>query len=118
MCSCSAWQRSADAAAGHVRLSAGVTRAILLEEIHLPGLTIREQILAPRIGRADGVFITSTTRDLLPVVSVDNRPLKQAPETLNRLLAAFQGYRSRTFRNIPARKEMLPYERRRRAKLP
>ena len=73
----------------------GVTRAILLEEIQVPGLTIREQILAPAdLEAADGVFITSTTRDLLPVLSVDKRPLKQAPEVLNRLLEAFQSYRS------------------------
>jgi hypothetical protein len=40
------------------------------------------------------VFISSTTRDFLPVLSVDRRPLPQAPETLSRLLAAFQGFRS------------------------
>ena len=86
----------------------GVTRAILLEEIQVPGLTIREQILAPAdVEAADGVFITSTTRDLVPVVSVDNRPLKQAPDALNRLLAAFQGYRSTYVQEHPRRKEML-----------
>jgi branched-chain amino acid aminotransferase len=73
----------------------GVTRAILLEDIHLPGLSIREEAIAPRqLEEADGVFISSSTRDLLPVLSVDRRPLKQAPETLNRLLETFRGFRS------------------------
>ena len=73
----------------------GVTRAILLEEIHVPGLTIREQIITPQdLEAAEGVFITSTTRDLLPVLSVDKRPVQQAPDSLNRLLDAFRGYRS------------------------
>jgi branched-chain amino acid aminotransferase len=73
----------------------GVTRAILLEEIRVPGLTIREQILAPAdVEAADGVFITSTTRDLVPVVSVDNRPLK-----------LFKAIARRTFRNTPEGKK-------------
>lgn len=73
----------------------GVTRAILLEEIHLPGFSIREQALTPaEIEGADGVLISSTTRDLLPVLTVDRRPLKQAPEVLKRLCEAFRGYRS------------------------
>jgi branched-chain amino acid aminotransferase len=73
----------------------GVTRAILLEEIRLPGLNIREEeISQEQLEDADGVFISSTTRDLLPVLSVDRRPLKQAPETLNRLVEAFRGLRS------------------------
>jgi branched-chain amino acid aminotransferase len=73
----------------------GVTRAILLQEIHLPDLSIREHEFAPQdLEAADGVFITSTTRDLLPVLSVDKRPLRQAPDTLNRLQDAFRGYRS------------------------
>jgi branched-chain amino acid aminotransferase len=86
----------------------GVTRAILLEEIHVPGLTIREQILTPgELEAADGVFITSTTRDLLPVLSVDKRPLKQAPDALNRLLEAFRGYRTAYVQEHPRKKEML-----------
>jgi branched-chain amino acid aminotransferase len=73
----------------------GVTRAILLEEIRLPEWTIRERTITPsELEEADSVFITSTTRDLLPVLTVDKRPVKQAPEILNRLLDAFRGYRS------------------------
>ena len=46
----------------------GVTRAILLEEIWLPGLNIREEAILPKqLEESDGVFISSTTRDCLPV---------------------------------------------------
>jgi branched-chain amino acid aminotransferase len=73
----------------------GVTRALLLEEIHLPGLRIREQILTPAdVANADAVFISSSTRDLLPVLSVDKLPIRQSPPVLKRLLEAFRGYRS------------------------
>jgi branched-chain amino acid aminotransferase len=85
----------------------GVTRAILLEEIHLPDLTIREQVITPaELLAADGVFITSTTRDVLPVLTVDKQPLKQAPETLNRLQVAFRGYRSAYVLEHSRKKEM------------
>jgi branched-chain amino acid aminotransferase len=85
----------------------GVTRAILLEEIRLPGFTIREEALTPAaLEEADGAFITSTTRDLLPVLSVDRKPLKQSPETLHRLLEAFRGYRSAYVLEHSRKKEM------------
>jgi branched-subunit amino acid aminotransferase/4-amino-4-deoxychorismate lyase len=48
-----------------------VTRALLLEEIRVPGLQIGERTLLPAdLEAADEIFITSTTRELLPVVSV------------------------------------------------
>lgn len=50
----------------------GVTRALLLEEIRVPGLQIGEKTLLPAdLEAADEVFITSTTRELLPVISVE-----------------------------------------------
>jgi branched-chain amino acid aminotransferase len=73
----------------------GVTRAILLEEIRVPGLSIREEAISPQaLEEANGVFISSTTRDFLPVLSIDRRPLPQSPETLSHLLAAFQEFRA------------------------
>jgi branched-chain amino acid aminotransferase len=73
----------------------GITRAILLEEIRAPGLSISEEAISPQtLEEADGVFISSTTRDILPVLSVDRRPLRQAPEVLNRLLEAFRAFRA------------------------
>jgi branched-chain amino acid aminotransferase len=52
----------------------GVTRDILLHEIQVPGFTIGEKTLVPAdIAAADDVFITSTTRALLPVLEVDGK---------------------------------------------
>ena len=85
----------------------GVTRALLLEEIRIPDVTIREQSFTPaELEAADAVFITSTTRDLVPVLSVDRRPLKQSPEIINRLLDAFRGYRSAYVLEHSRKKEM------------
>jgi branched-chain amino acid aminotransferase len=85
----------------------GVTRAILLEEIRLPGFSIREEAITPdQLEAADGVFISSTTRDILAVLSVDRRPLKQAPETLSRLLEALRAYRSAYVLEHSRKKEM------------
>ncbi len=75
---------------------AGVTRAVLLEEINVPGLRIREAEFTPsELEAADQVFITSTTRDLLPVAEVDGAVLKQAPDRLSQLRSAFVQYRER-----------------------
>lgn len=72
----------------------GVTRAILLEEIQVPGLTISERELTPSdLEESDQVFITSTTRDLLAVLEVDHEPLQQSPEILEPLQDAFLKYR-------------------------
>jgi branched-chain amino acid aminotransferase len=72
----------------------GVTRAILLEEIQVPGLTILERELRPAdLEQSNQVFITSTTRDLLPVLSVDRQPLRQDRETFASLQHAFLNLR-------------------------
>ncbi len=50
----------------------GVTRALLLEEAKVPGLRVAELTLVPRdLERADGVFITSSTRDAMPVALIE-----------------------------------------------
>lgn len=54
----------------------GITREVLLGEVHVPGIEIAEQTLMPAdLESADEVFITSTTRNLLPVVSIEGRQL-------------------------------------------
>ena len=74
----------------------GVTRAILLEEIYVSGLTIAEREITPSsLEGADQVFITSTTRDILPVLSVDGTPLKQSHGALAQLQRAFRDYRDK-----------------------
>jgi branched-chain amino acid aminotransferase len=71
----------------------GVTRQVLLEEIHVPGVRIQEQRLRPEdLDSADEVFITSTTRDLLPVAEIDGQALNSNPEVRTELLTAFRAY--------------------------
>src|SRR5581483_8417571 len=55
---------------------AGVTRALLLEEIRSPAYSAVERDLFPAdLEASEQVFITSTTRDLLPVLEIDGRVL-------------------------------------------
>jgi branched-chain amino acid aminotransferase len=68
----------------------GVTRAILLEEIRVPGLMIVEKTLRPDdIESAEEVFITSTTRELLPVLSIEGWTVGQGRAVRDRLQEAF-----------------------------
>ena len=72
----------------------GVTRAILLEEIQVAGLTIAECEITPsELEGCDGVFITSTTRDLVPVLEIEGAPLNNAGDRLAELQRAFRRYR-------------------------
>jgi branched-chain amino acid aminotransferase len=65
----------------------GVTRAVLLDRIHLPGVEIAERSLLPSdLETADQVLITSTTRELLPVISVEGLSLKGSTGDLTRQL--------------------------------
>lgn len=74
---------------------AGVTRALLLEEVQVPGLSVREGELTPAdLEKADCVFITSTTRDLLPVLEIDNVTLHPDLGKLLPLQQAFRDYRT------------------------
>jgi branched-chain amino acid aminotransferase len=69
----------------------GVTRAMLLEEVRVPGLTISEKTLLPDdVESADEVFITSTTREILPVTSIDGWKVRQGREASTRLHQAFR----------------------------
>jgi branched-chain amino acid aminotransferase len=68
----------------------GVTRELLLHEIHVPGYTIEEKVLAPAdLERAAEVFITSTTRNLLPVVEIEGRAIPHSGPACAALRAAF-----------------------------
>ena len=52
----------------------GVTRAFIFELGRELGIDVREETLTPKdLDTADEMFITSTTRDLSPVVNVDGR---------------------------------------------
>jgi branched-chain amino acid aminotransferase len=70
----------------------GVTRAILLEEIQVPGLTIAECEITPsELESCDQVFITSSTRDLLPVLEIEGATLNSS-DRLADLQRAFRRY--------------------------
>jgi len=68
----------------------GITREVLLGEIHVPGIRIIEKPLRLEdLAAADEVFITSTTRNLLPVEQIEDRPMGRKHETRMALAAAF-----------------------------
>ena len=53
---------------------AGVTREVVLELARDAGLIVREQAVTPaQLVRAEEVFFTGTTTDVMPVVSIDGR---------------------------------------------
>jgi branched-chain amino acid aminotransferase len=71
----------------------GITREVLLGEIHVPGISIAEKPLTPGdLENADEVFITSTTRDLLPVHQIEDKHLKRGTDAREALQKAFSGY--------------------------
>ena len=73
---------------------AGITREILLEEIRVPGIAIGEKPLRPvDLERANEVFITSSTRDVLSVVHVDGLTLKAGSQVTDTLGRAFVEFR-------------------------
>jgi branched-chain amino acid aminotransferase len=71
----------------------GVTRALLLEEIRVPGILVSEKVLyMADLESADEIFITSTTRDLMAVESVDKIRTRQGRAVRDRLQQAFSAY--------------------------
>jgi len=71
----------------------GITREVLLSEIHAPGFPIGEKTLMPAdLENADEVFITSTTRLLLPVLRIEQREIRNAGRACSALHAAFSRY--------------------------
>jgi branched-chain amino acid aminotransferase len=75
----------------------GVTRAIMLEEIDLPDAPVEESVLTlDDLYSAEEVFITSTTRDLLPVHRILDRRLSpggpSAWPVMEKLRAALAEY--------------------------
>ena len=61
---------------------AGVTRELVLQWCREDGIPIREQALPLDVlAEADEVFITSSTRDVMPVDRVDDRALATGPLT-------------------------------------
>ena len=73
----------------------GVTRELLLDVVRVPGITVKERALKPEdLERADQVFITSTTRDLLPVVSIAGLHIQNRGTVVDQLVKALESYRA------------------------
>lgn len=73
----------------------GITRELLLEAIHSPGIQVREAALSlDDLERADGLFITSTTCDLLPVREIEGISIREDCRVRGALLEALLAYRS------------------------
>lgn len=71
----------------------GITREVLLGEIQAPGIEIREKTLMPAdLESADEVFITSTTRDLLPAWQIEGKGLRRAERARMALQRAFSDF--------------------------
>lgn len=74
----------------------GITREVLLGEITVPGIQLEESTLKPAdLESADEVFITSTTRDLLPVGRIEEHTLGPRGQICAQLKAAFAEYTAR-----------------------
>jgi len=71
----------------------GITREVLLNEIHIPGLRIFERgMTIADLEAADEVCITSTTRDLLPVREISGTALGTKAEVRERVTEAFRSF--------------------------
>ena len=71
----------------------GITRELLLSEVSAPGIRVTEKTLLPAdLESADEVFITSTTRGLLPVANIGGRTIPNRGRAREALQAAFLGY--------------------------
>ena len=71
----------------------GITREVLLEEIRVPGISIVEKTLTTaELESADEVFITSTTRNLLPVHAIEGKKIGRTDHTRRQLADAFTEY--------------------------
>jgi branched-chain amino acid aminotransferase len=71
----------------------GVTRAFIFEIGRELGIDVREEVLLPKdLESADEMFITSTTRELSPVTSLDGRAVGsgQVGPVTSRLLQRYQ----------------------------
>jgi branched-chain amino acid aminotransferase len=82
----------------------GITREVLLEEIAVPGVRMTErELTVEELRQADEVFITSTTRGVLPVREIAGQTLAARGNVSERLSSAFHTY---LIRDIARRKSV------------
>ena len=71
----------------------GITRELLLSEAQAPGINVSARAITPRdLEAADEVFITSTTRDLLPVLQVEGKRVGRCDHARRALAGVFGEY--------------------------
>jgi len=71
----------------------GITREVLLNEVRVEGIRIGERSLSvDDLRGADDVFITSTTRDLMPVREISGRVLRLVPGVRRRIAEEFRRF--------------------------
>jgi branched-chain amino acid aminotransferase len=71
----------------------GITREVLLGEVQAPGFQVSARAFTPEdLEAADEVFITSTTRDLLPVMEVEGKKVGPKGAAREALTRAFGEY--------------------------
>jgi len=71
----------------------GVTRELLLSEVSVAGTPVTERTLTPAdLESADQIFISSTTRDLLPVASIGGKPVSNTGAARDALQTGFSKY--------------------------
>ncbi|MGH9612385.1 MAG: aminotransferase class IV, partial [Bryobacteraceae bacterium] len=90
----------------------GVTRALLLSEVRAESISVIEKPLRlADLESADGVFITSTTRDVLPVSEIEGLRVRNDRRVTDALQAAFTAYRERYIAARHARSRSLSGQR-------
>lgn len=84
-------------------LLAGITRQLVIDACAADGLAVREtELAADDLTAADEIFLTSTLRDVAPVVALDNRPVgagEPGPLTV-RVAALFEADAARRCREV------------------
>ncbi len=71
----------------------GITRQILVEKIKIPGIQVVERAISlDDLEQADGIFITSSTRDLLPVSEVEGLSVQTSDRVRQTLAVEFARY--------------------------
>jgi branched-chain amino acid aminotransferase len=81
----------------------GVTRELLLDVVRVPGISVKERTLMPAdLARADQVFITSTTRDLLPATFIDGLEVRNQGTVADQLVTALEEFRHAYVKQHPA----------------
>ena len=71
----------------------GITRELLLSDAQAPGINVSAKAFTPAdLEAADEVFITSTTRELLPVLQVEGKQVGRCDNARRALAAVFREY--------------------------